>query len=126
MLMVSVSAAAGAAPSAVKSTSIADPIPGAGRRIRPVHLARTAARRGGRVVLAVGITAAYATYQDWTTVVPFWAMAGGVGATLVIGGLAGFYPPCGPPGCRPPRRSGLPENPGGRGRDVPDVREKLG
>jgi putative ABC transport system permease protein len=46
----------------------------------------------GGVILGIGITAAYATYQDWTTVVPFWAMAGGVGATLVIGGLAGFYP----------------------------------
>jgi len=46
----------------------------------------------GGVVLGVGITTAYATYQGWTTVVPFWAMAGGVGATLVIGGVAGFYP----------------------------------
>jgi putative ABC transport system permease protein len=46
----------------------------------------------GGVVLGVGITAVFATYQAWTTVVPFWAMAGGVGATLVIGGLAGFYP----------------------------------
>jgi putative ABC transport system permease protein len=46
----------------------------------------------GGVVLGVGITAIFATYQSWTTVVPFWAMAGGVGATLVIGGLAGFYP----------------------------------
>jgi putative ABC transport system permease protein len=46
----------------------------------------------GGVVLGVGITAAYATFQAWTTVVPPWAMAGGVGATMVIGGLAGFYP----------------------------------
>jgi putative ABC transport system permease protein len=46
----------------------------------------------GGVVLGIGITGAYATYQGWATVVPFWAMAGGVGATLVIGGLAGFYP----------------------------------
>ncbi|MDN3357253.1 ABC transporter permease [Actinomadura sp. DC4] len=46
----------------------------------------------GGVVLGVGITAVYATYQAWPTEVPFWAMAGGVGATLVIGGLAGFYP----------------------------------
>jgi putative ABC transport system permease protein len=46
----------------------------------------------GGVVLGVGITAVFATYQHWTTVVPFWAMAGGVGATLLIGGLAGFYP----------------------------------
>jgi putative ABC transport system permease protein len=46
----------------------------------------------GGVVLGVGITAIFATYQSWTTVVPFWAMTGGVGVTPVIGGLAGFYP----------------------------------
>jgi putative ABC transport system permease protein len=46
----------------------------------------------GGVVLGIGITAAFATYQAWATVVPPWAMAGGLGATLVIGGLAGFYP----------------------------------
>jgi hypothetical protein len=31
-------------------------------------------------------------HQAWRMVVPAWAMAGGVGATLVIGGLAGLYP----------------------------------
>ncbi|MEU4241708.1 ABC transporter permease [Actinoplanes sp. NPDC026619] len=46
----------------------------------------------GGVVLGIGVTAAFATCQAWTTVVPVWAMAGGVGATLVIGGVAGFYP----------------------------------
>jgi putative ABC transport system permease protein len=46
----------------------------------------------GGVVLGIGITGAYAAYQGWATVVPYWAMAGGVGATLLIGGLAGFYP----------------------------------
>ncbi|WP_317620631.1 ABC transporter permease [Actinoplanes sp. KI2] len=40
----------------------------------------------------IGLTAIFASAQDWQTVVPAWAMAGGVGATLVIGGLAGFYP----------------------------------
>jgi putative ABC transport system permease protein len=44
------------------------------------------------VLLGIGITAIFASYQDWQLVVPAWAMAGGVGATLVIGGLAGFYP----------------------------------
>ena len=44
------------------------------------------------VVLGAGLTAAFAGYQAWATVVPSWAMAGAVGATLVIGGLAGFYP----------------------------------
>ncbi|MDH6220991.1 putative ABC transport system permease protein [Streptomyces pseudovenezuelae] len=46
----------------------------------------------GGVLLGIGVTIAYASYQGMSTVVPVWAMAGGVGATLVIGGLAGFYP----------------------------------
>ncbi|MFD7132840.1 ABC transporter permease [Streptomyces sp. NPDC059894] len=46
----------------------------------------------GGVALGIAVTAGYAGYQGWPTVVPLWAMAGGVGATLVIGGLAGFYP----------------------------------
>ncbi|MEU2432147.1 ABC transporter permease [Streptomyces sp. NPDC007861] len=46
----------------------------------------------GGVLLGIGVTAGYATYQGWPTVVPAWAMAGGVGATLVIGALAGIYP----------------------------------
>ncbi|MER7187422.1 ABC transporter permease, partial [Streptomyces hyaluromycini] len=46
----------------------------------------------GGVLLGIGVTVGYAAYQGWSAVVPVWAMAGGVGATLVIGGLAGFYP----------------------------------
>ncbi|WP_399933979.1 ABC transporter permease [Streptomyces kanamyceticus] len=46
----------------------------------------------GGVLLGIAVTGGYASYQGWPSVVPFWAMAGGVGATLVIGGLAGFYP----------------------------------
>ncbi|MER7048479.1 ABC transporter permease [Streptomyces jumonjinensis] len=46
----------------------------------------------GGVLLGIGVTTGYAAYQGWPAVVPAWAMAGGVGATLVIGGLAGFYP----------------------------------
>jgi putative ABC transport system permease protein len=46
----------------------------------------------GGVLLGVGVTSIYAATQDWPTVVPVWAMAGGVGATLVIGALAGLYP----------------------------------
>ncbi|MEV5976574.1 ABC transporter permease [Streptomyces sp. NPDC052114] len=46
----------------------------------------------GGVVLGIAVTGGYASYQGWPSVVPLWAMAGGVGATLVIGGLAGFYP----------------------------------
>ena len=46
----------------------------------------------GGVLLGVVVTSVYATIQDWPTVVPAWAMAGGVGATLLIGALAGLYP----------------------------------
>ncbi|MDX3006573.1 ABC transporter permease [Kribbella solani] len=46
----------------------------------------------GGVALGIAVTTGYASYQGWPTVVPVWAMMGGVGATLVIGGLAGFYP----------------------------------
>jgi putative ABC transport system permease protein len=44
------------------------------------------------VLLGIGVTAGYATYEGWPSVVPVWATAGGVGATLLIGGLAGIYP----------------------------------
>jgi putative ABC transport system permease protein len=46
----------------------------------------------GGAVLGSGVTAAYAMYQGWLTVIPLWALIGGVCATLVIGGLAGLYP----------------------------------
>ncbi|WP_230686466.1 ABC transporter permease [Catellatospora vulcania] len=46
----------------------------------------------GGVLLGIAVTSAYSAYQGWPTVVPAWAMLGGLGATLVIGGLAGLYP----------------------------------
>jgi putative ABC transport system permease protein len=46
----------------------------------------------GGALLGSGVTAAYAKYQGWLTVIPPWALIGGVCATLVIGGLAGLYP----------------------------------
>ncbi|MEV0353579.1 ABC transporter permease [Nonomuraea sp. NPDC050680] len=46
----------------------------------------------GGVVLGIGVTAAYASFQGWPAIVPVWATLGGVLATLVIGGIAGFYP----------------------------------
>ncbi|WP_188190851.1 ABC transporter permease [Nonomuraea sp. SYSU D8015] len=46
----------------------------------------------GGVLLGIGVTAAYAGFQGWPAIVPVWAMLGGVLATLVIGGIAGFYP----------------------------------
>jgi putative ABC transport system permease protein len=46
----------------------------------------------GGVILGIGVTIAYATSQGWPSIIPVWAMVGGVVATLVIGGIAGFYP----------------------------------
>ncbi|MEV1072137.1 ABC transporter permease [Micromonospora parva] len=46
----------------------------------------------GGVVLGILVTSGYALSQHWPTVVPAWAMLGGVGATLIIGGFAGLYP----------------------------------
>ena len=46
----------------------------------------------GGVVLGIAVTAGYAIYQGWPATVPAWATAGGVAATLLIGGLAGLYP----------------------------------
>ncbi|WP_433439167.1 ABC transporter permease [Nonomuraea sp. CA-141351] len=46
----------------------------------------------GGVLIGIGVTAAYAGFQGWPAVVPLWAMLGGVFATLIIGGVAGFYP----------------------------------
>lgn len=43
-------------------------------------------------VLGVAVTASYAVSRDWPIVVPPWALAGGVLATLAIGGVAGLYP----------------------------------
>ncbi|GGM28055.1 ABC transporter permease [Dactylosporangium sucinum] len=46
----------------------------------------------GGVVLGIGVTGLYAATRDWPAVVPAWATAGGIAATLVIGGIAGLYP----------------------------------
>ncbi|HYN97346.1 MAG TPA: ABC transporter permease [Pilimelia sp.] len=47
---------------------------------------------GGGILLGVIATGGYALTQGWPTVVPPWTTAGGLGATLVIGALAGLYP----------------------------------
>jgi putative ABC transport system permease protein len=44
------------------------------------------------VLLGICVTAGYAITQDWPTVVPVWVLLGGVGATVLIGGIAGLYP----------------------------------
>jgi putative ABC transport system permease protein len=46
----------------------------------------------GGVALGVAVTAGYAGTRNWPTVVPAWVTVGGVGATLLIGALAGLYP----------------------------------
>ena len=46
----------------------------------------------GGVLLGIAVTGGYATAQGWPAVVPPWASLGGVGATLLIGALAGLYP----------------------------------
>ncbi|MBD2892765.1 ABC transporter permease [Actinomadura nitritigenes] len=46
----------------------------------------------GGVALGTAVTAVFAVVQGWPTVVPLWAMAGGVLATLLIGAVAGLYP----------------------------------
>jgi putative ABC transport system permease protein len=44
------------------------------------------------VVLGAAVTAAYAASRSWSVVVPAPAMAGGLGAALAIGAVAGLYP----------------------------------
>lgn len=38
------------------------------------------------------VTVAYALLQGWPVDIPLWVAAGGMGATLLIGGIAGLYP----------------------------------
>ena len=44
------------------------------------------------VVIGVGVTVVFALGQGWPVAIPFWAVAGGLGATVVIGGVSGLYP----------------------------------
>jgi putative ABC transport system permease protein len=46
----------------------------------------------GGVLLGVLVTGIYAGSRSWPTVIPMAATVGGLGATLVIGGIAGLYP----------------------------------
>jgi putative ABC transport system permease protein len=52
------------------------------------------ATAGGAVGVALGalVTVGYAESRGWTTVVPPAALAGGLGAALLIGAVAGVYP----------------------------------
>jgi putative ABC transport system permease protein len=66
------------------------------RHIRVQFLAESLLLSGlggiGGALLGIAVTTAYASYQDWPAVVPPWASAGGIAATLVIGVCAGIYP----------------------------------
>jgi putative ABC transport system permease protein len=44
------------------------------------------------VVIGVGVTVVFAAGQGWPIAIPVWAVAGGLGATVVIGGVSGLYP----------------------------------
>ncbi|WP_406284948.1 ABC transporter permease [Embleya sp. NBC_00896] len=44
------------------------------------------------VTLGMAVTIVYASSQGWAAVIPAWATVGGLGATLVIGAIAGLYP----------------------------------
>jgi putative ABC transport system permease protein len=46
----------------------------------------------GGTLLGIAVTVAYAASHGWPSVVPAWATAGGIAATLVIGACAGVYP----------------------------------
>ncbi|MEU4163928.1 ABC transporter permease [Actinoplanes sp. NPDC026670] len=46
----------------------------------------------GGVLGGLTVTVVYAGTQQWPPVVPLWAVAGGLGATLLIGAIAGLYP----------------------------------
>jgi putative ABC transport system permease protein len=44
------------------------------------------------VVIGLGVTVVFSLGQGWPIAVPLWAVAGGLGATVVIGGVSGLYP----------------------------------
>jgi putative ABC transport system permease protein len=47
---------------------------------------------GAGILLGAVVTAGYARLQGWPVDIPLWVAAGGMTATLLIGGLAGLYP----------------------------------
>ncbi len=44
------------------------------------------------VLIGLGVTVAFAVAQGWPIAVPLWAVSGGLGATVLIGGVSGLYP----------------------------------
>lgn len=47
---------------------------------------------GSGILIGWMVTIAYARLQGWPVDIPLWVAAGGMGATLLIGGIAGLYP----------------------------------
>ncbi|MEO7221366.1 MAG: ABC transporter permease [Devosia sp.] len=47
---------------------------------------------GSGILIGWLVTVAYARLQGWPVDIPLWVAAGGMGATLLIGGVAGLYP----------------------------------
>jgi putative ABC transport system permease protein len=47
---------------------------------------------GSGILIGWLVTIAYARLQGWPVDIPLWVAAGGMGATLLIGGVAGLYP----------------------------------
>jgi putative ABC transport system permease protein len=47
---------------------------------------------GSGILIGWLVTIAYARLQGWPVDIPLWVAAGGMGATLLIGGIAGLYP----------------------------------
>lgn len=47
---------------------------------------------GSGIVIGWLVTVGYAQLQGWPVDIPLWVAAGGIGATLLIGGIAGLYP----------------------------------
>jgi putative ABC transport system permease protein len=44
------------------------------------------------VLMGGAATVGYAAYRSWSPVIPVWALAGGVAATMLVGMVAGLYP----------------------------------
>ncbi len=44
------------------------------------------------VITGMLVTAGYAIFQEWAIVVPVYAITGGIVTSILIGGIAGFYP----------------------------------
>ena len=62
--------------------------------LRSSRCTLTLALLGGAsgVLLGVAVTYGYSIIQGWRVIVPPAALAGGFGAALVIGAVAGLYP----------------------------------